>query len=68
VPYLWLDDTYLKQREGGRIVSVAATIAVAANTDGRGPSAHGLDPRGEIVELHIGPLGGRDVTDATLLR
>jgi len=28
-PYLWLDATYLKQREGGRIVSVAAIIAVA---------------------------------------
>ena len=34
-PYLWLDATYLKQREGGRIVSVAAIIAVAVNTDGR---------------------------------
>jgi hypothetical protein len=34
-PYLWLDTTYLKQREGGRIVSVAAIIAVAANTDCR---------------------------------
>src|SRR5829696_9471424 len=32
-PYLWLDATYLKQREGGRIVSVAAIVAVAANTD-----------------------------------
>ena len=31
-PYLWLDATYLKVREGGRIVSVAAIIAVAANT------------------------------------
>ena len=28
-PYLWLDATYLKQREGGRIVDVAAIIAVA---------------------------------------
>src|SRR5690349_2160698 len=34
-PYLWLDATYLKQREGGRIVSVAAIIAVAVNTDGK---------------------------------
>ena len=25
-PYLWLDATYLKVREGGRIVSVAAII------------------------------------------
>jgi transposase-like protein len=44
-PYLWLDATYLKQREGGRIVSVAAIIAVAVNTDGKR----------QIVGLHIGP-------------
>ncbi len=44
-PYLWLDATYLKQREGGRIVSVAAIVAVAVNTDGKR----------EIVGLHIGP-------------
>ena len=44
-PYLWLDATYLKQREGGRIVSVAAIIAVAANSEGKR----------EIVGLHIGP-------------
>jgi Transposase, Mutator family len=29
-PYLWLDATYPKVREGGRIVSAAAEIAVAA--------------------------------------
>ena len=34
-PYLWLDATYLKQREGGRIVSVAAIIAVAVDTEGK---------------------------------
>ncbi len=34
-PYLWIDATYVKVREGGRIVSVAVIIAVAANTDGR---------------------------------
>jgi hypothetical protein len=33
-PYLWLDATYLKVRDGGRIVSVAAIIAVAVSTDG----------------------------------
>ena len=31
-PYLWLDATYLKVRDGGRIVSVAAIIAVAVTT------------------------------------
>ncbi len=44
-PYLWLDATYLKVREGGRIVSVAAIIAVAVDTEGKR----------EIVGLHIGP-------------
>ena len=29
-PYLWIDATYLKEREGGRIVSTAAIIAVAS--------------------------------------
>jgi putative transposase len=33
-PYLWIDATYLKVREAGRIVSVAAIIAVAVNTEG----------------------------------
>src|SRR5436305_354236 len=44
-PYLWLDATYLKVREGGRIVSVAAIIAVAVSTEGRR----------EIIGLGIGP-------------
>ena len=43
--YLWLDAAYLKVRDGGRIVSVAAIIAVAVTTDGRR----------EIVGLGIGP-------------
>jgi putative transposase len=34
-PYLWLDATYVKVREGGRIVSMATIVAVGANTDGR---------------------------------
>ena len=34
-PYLWLDATYIKMREIGRIVSVAVTVAVAVNDQGR---------------------------------
>jgi putative transposase len=34
-PYLWLDATYVKVREQGRIVSVAVIVAVAVNGDGR---------------------------------
>src|ERR1700726_1963104 len=44
-PYLWLDATYLKVRDGGRIVSVAAIIAMAVTTEGRR----------EIIGLGIGP-------------
>jgi putative transposase len=44
-PYLWLDATYLKVREGGRIVSVAAILAVAVDAEGRR----------EIVGLGLGP-------------
>ena len=34
-PYLWLDATYVKVRQAGRIVSVAVIIAVCVNDDGR---------------------------------
>lgn len=34
-PYLWIDATYVKTREGGRIVSVAVIIAVGVNTEGQ---------------------------------
>jgi len=34
-PYLWIDATYLKVRQNGRIVSVAVIVAVGVNTDGR---------------------------------
>jgi putative transposase len=44
-PYLWLDATCLKVRDGGRIVSVAATTAVAVGAEGRR----------EIVGLHFSP-------------
>ena len=34
-PYIWVDATYLKVRQNGRIVSVAVIIAVGVNNDGR---------------------------------
>ena len=33
--YLWLDATYIKVRQNGRIVSIAAIIATGVNQDGR---------------------------------
>jgi transposase-like protein len=44
-PYLWIDATYVKVREAGRIVSVAVIIAVGVNTDGRR----------EVLGLEVGP-------------
>jgi transposase-like protein len=34
-PYLWIDATYLKTREAGRIVSTAVILAIGVNADGR---------------------------------
>src|SRR5580658_5052230 len=34
-PYLWIDATYVKARENGRVVPKAVIVAVGANTDGR---------------------------------
>jgi transposase-like protein len=44
-PYLWVDATYVKVRQNGRIVSVAVIVAVGVNGDGRR----------EILGLDIGP-------------
>jgi len=44
-PYLWIDATYVKTREAGRIVSVAVIIAVAVNTQGQR----------EVLGLKVGP-------------
>jgi transposase-like protein len=44
-PYLWLDATYVKVREAGRIVSVAVTVAVGVNGD----------RRREVLGMAVGP-------------
>jgi transposase-like protein len=44
-PYLWIDATYVKVRQNGRIVSVAVIVAVGVNNDGRR----------EILGLDVGP-------------
>ena len=44
-PYLWIDATYVKVRQAGRIVSVAVTVAVGVNADGRR----------EVLGLAVGP-------------
>jgi putative transposase len=44
-PYLWVDATYVKARESGRIVSAAVIVAVGVNSDGRR----------EVLGMDIGP-------------
>jgi transposase-like protein len=44
-PYLWLDATYVKVRQDGRIVSVAVIVAVGVNGDGRR----------EVLGMAVGP-------------
>ena len=44
-PYLWIDATYVKVREAGRIVSVAVIIAVGVNSEGMR----------EVLGMAIGP-------------
>jgi putative transposase len=44
-PYLWIDATYVKQRDNGRIVSAAVIVAVGVNSDGRR----------EVLGMDIGP-------------
>src|ERR1700757_4160821 len=44
-PYVWLDATYVKVREAGRIVSVAVIVAVGVNSDGRR----------EVLGMDVGP-------------
>jgi putative transposase len=44
-PYLWIDATYLKVRQSGRIVSVVVIVAVGVNSDGRR----------EVLGMDIGP-------------
>src|SRR5512136_476556 len=44
-PYLWIDATYVKVRNNGRIVSLAAIVAVGVNADGRR----------EVLGMDIGP-------------
>lgn len=43
--YLWIDATYVKVRQAGRIVSVAVIVAVGVNADGRR----------EVLGMDIGP-------------
>src|SRR3982751_594900 len=44
-PYLWIDATYVKVRQAGRIISVAVIVAVGVNSDGRR----------EVLGMDIGP-------------
>jgi transposase-like protein len=57
-PYLWIDATYVKVREAGRIVATAVIIATAVNTDGRR----------EVLGLATGPSEAEPFWTAFLRR
>lgn len=57
-PYLRPDATYLKPRESGSIISVAGTVAVAVNSNGRP----------EIIGLKVGPSEAEAVWSCFLNR
>jgi transposase-like protein len=44
-PYLWIDATYVKVRQAGRIVWAAVIVGVGANSDGRR----------EVLGMQVGP-------------
>src|SRR5690349_17315532 len=44
-PYVWLDATFVKVRDGGRVVSMAIVIAIGVNTEGRR----------DVLGLDVGP-------------
>jgi putative transposase len=43
--YVWIDATYLKMHQNGRVVSVAAIFAIGANAEGQR----------EVLGLEVGP-------------
>jgi putative transposase len=55
-PYLWIDATYVKVRQNGRIVSVAVIVAVGVNSDGRR----------EVLGMDIGPSAAETFWSAFL--
>ena len=44
-PYLWLDATFVKVRDGGRVVAKAVVLAIGVNADGQR----------EVLGLDVGP-------------
>ncbi len=44
-PYVWLDATFVKVRDGGRVVSKAVVLAIGVNADGQR----------EVLGLDVGP-------------
>jgi putative transposase len=65
-PYVWLDATFVKVRDGGRVVSQAVVIAIGVNGDGQrevlgldvGPSEDGAFWLGFLRSLVARGLGG----------
>ena len=57
-PYLWIDATYVKVRESGRVVSKAVILAVGVDADGRR----------EVLGMDVGPSEAEPFWREFLLR
>ena len=69
-PYLWLDATFVKVRDGGRVVSMAVVIAIGVNGDGaaRGAGAGRRAERGRgVLARFLRSLVARGLTGVQLV-
>ena len=69
-PYLWIDATYVKERQAGRIVSVAVIVAVGVNSDGgREVLGHGYRPLrgGDLLDRFPRKLARRGLREVKLV-
>ncbi len=70
-PYLWLDATYVKVREGGRVVNMAALVATGVDQDGQrrilGLELAAGNDEGSAWPAFIGDLVARGLSGVRLV-
>ena len=67
-PYLWIDATYVKTREAGRIVSVAVIVAVGVNTEGQREASWSAPFSGAFLRQPFNHARVGDFTSHEILR
>jgi hypothetical protein len=59
-PYVWLDATYVKVREAGRVVSMAVLVATGVAATGAGSTAPATPRTSSPLDPEHGGLGRPD--------